>query len=126
MMRRPPRSTRTDTRLPYPTRCRAAPSQDRAMPDASSGLARTAQILRFLLKYRSAGAFTGLDLHAASPSPEPPPTEGRPEEFVNAREARGPTCLNIPQELGRATCRARVCPHVEIPVCRVSEENEHI
>src|SRR3546814_3069481 len=80
MMRRPPRSTRTDTRLPYPTRCRAAPSQDRAMPDASSGLARTAQIVRFLLKYRSAGVFTGLDLDAASPSPEPPPTEGKPED----------------------------------------------
>ena len=69
------------------------------MPDASSGLARTAQILRFLLKYRSAGVFTGLDLDAASPSPEPPPTEGKPEEFVNDLEALGPTFVKIGQAL---------------------------
>jgi hypothetical protein len=41
-------------------------AQDATMTDPASGLARTAQILRFLLKYRRAGVFTGLDLDAAT------------------------------------------------------------
>ena len=32
----------------------------------SPNLARSAQILRFLLRYRSAGVFTGIDLDSAS------------------------------------------------------------
>jgi hypothetical protein len=52
-------------------------AQDAAMTDSTSGLARTAQILRFLLKYRSAGVFTGLDLDAATLDPgNQPQTEG--------------------------------------------------
>ena len=69
------------------------------MNDASRGLARTTQILRFLLKYRSAGVFTGLDLDATAPDSEPPPTEGKPEEFVNDLEALGPTFVKIGQAL---------------------------
>ena len=69
------------------------------MNDASSGLTRTAQILRFLLKYRSAGVFTGLDLEATGPAPEPQPTTGKPEEFVNDLEALGPTFVKIGQAL---------------------------
>ena len=40
------------------------------------GLARTAQILRFLLKYRGAGVFSGLDLDDASAA------DGDPEQAV--------------------------------------------
>jgi len=40
--------------------------QESPMTDHASGLARTAQILQFLLKYRRAGVFTGLDLDAAT------------------------------------------------------------
>src|SRR3546814_2124780 len=70
------------------------------MTEASHGLARSAQILRFLLKYRSAGVFTGLDLDATVPgSAEPPPTAGKPEEFVNDLEALGPTFVKIGQAL---------------------------
>ena len=69
------------------------------MNDASRGLARTGQILRFLLKYRSAGVFTGLDLEAAGPASEPLPTEGKPEEFVDDLEALGPTFVKIGQAL---------------------------
>jgi len=69
------------------------------MNDASRGLARTAQILRFLLKYRSAGVFTGLELDAAQPPSDPPPTEGKPEEFVSDLEALGPTFVKIGQAL---------------------------
>jgi ubiquinone biosynthesis protein len=70
------------------------------MNEPSHGLARTAQILRFLLKYRSAGVFTGLDLDASGPrAAEPPPVEGRPAEFVDDLEALGPTFVKIGQAL---------------------------
>ena len=54
------------------------------MTDTTRGLARSAQILRFLVKYRSAGVFTGLDLDAASmEAVEDDATEGQPEAFVD-------------------------------------------
>ena len=64
------------------------------------GLARTAKILRFLLKYRNAGVFSGLDLDAATAEHGiPPQTEGRPEQFVSDLEALGPTFVKIGQAL---------------------------
>ena len=48
-----------------------------------SGMARTAKILQFLLKYRNAGVFNGLDLDAATAEHDVEvPTEGKPEQFV--------------------------------------------
>jgi ubiquinone biosynthesis protein len=70
------------------------------MTEPASGIARTAQILRFLLKYRSAGVFTGLDLDASQAAvAEQPGAEGRPEEFVSDLEALGPTFVKIGQAL---------------------------
>ncbi|HEY4556461.1 MAG TPA: AarF/UbiB family protein, partial [Lysobacter sp.] len=70
------------------------------MTDKASGIARTAQILRFMLKYRRAGVFTGLDLDAADLQGEDEiNTEGKPEEFVNDLEALGPTFVKIGQAL---------------------------
>jgi len=70
------------------------------MTDTASGLARTAQILRFLLKYRSAGVFTGLDLDAAAlPAGTVPEADGKPEQFVDDLEALGPTFVKIGQAL---------------------------
>jgi predicted unusual protein kinase regulating ubiquinone biosynthesis (AarF/ABC1/UbiB family) len=70
------------------------------MNESTAGLARTAQILRFLLKYRSAGVFTGLDLDAASIDPGAlPESDGRPEQFVDDLEALGPTFVKIGQAL---------------------------
>ena len=63
-----------------------------------TGMARTAQILSFLLKYRTAGVFTGLDIDAAA-VPEGAPVEGKPEEFVSDLEALGPTFIKIGQAL---------------------------
>ncbi|TWI05754.1 putative unusual protein kinase regulating ubiquinone biosynthesis (AarF/ABC1/UbiB family) [Luteimonas cucumeris] len=64
------------------------------------GLARSAQILTFLLKYRSAGVFSGLDLDTAiAQADEPLPAEGKPEEFVRDLEALGPTFIKIGQAL---------------------------
>ena len=64
-----------------------------------TGMARSAQILRFLLKYRSAGVFTGLDLDAATMPDGDAPIEGKPEEFVTDLEALGPTFIKIGQAL---------------------------
>jgi predicted unusual protein kinase regulating ubiquinone biosynthesis (AarF/ABC1/UbiB family) len=70
------------------------------MNESSSGLGRTAQILQFLLKYRSAGVFTGLDLDAATlDAGTEPATEGKPAEFANDLEALGPTFIKIGQAL---------------------------
>src|SRR5688572_23785853 len=64
-----------------------------------TGLARSTQILSFLLKYRSAGVFTGFDLDATTVPDEDAPIEGKPEEFVTDLEALGPTFIKIGQAL---------------------------
>lgn len=67
---------------------------------ADSGLARTARIVRFLLKYRRAGVFTGMDLDAiAADEMTEPETTGKPDEFVDDLEALGPTFVKIGQSL---------------------------
>ena len=70
------------------------------MNDPAYGLARTAQVLRFLAKYRSAGVFTGLDLDAATLDADALAVPaGRPEEFVADLEALGPTFVKLGQAL---------------------------
>lgn len=69
------------------------------MTESSSGMGRTAQILKFLLKYRSAGVFTGLDLDAATVEPDAAQGEGKPAEFARDLEALGPTFIKIGQAL---------------------------
>jgi len=64
-----------------------------------TGIARTTQILSFLLKYRSAGVFTGLDLDASAMPDTDAPIEGKPEQFVTDLEALGPTFIKIGQAL---------------------------
>jgi predicted unusual protein kinase regulating ubiquinone biosynthesis (AarF/ABC1/UbiB family) len=74
--------------------------QEAPMTEHASGLARTAQILQFLLKYRRAGVFTGLDLDAATLDPGTvPDIEGKPEQFVDDLEALGPTFIKVGQAL---------------------------
>ena len=65
-----------------------------------TGLARTAQILGFLLKYRSAGVFAGLDASAmdAAAGGEADGDAG-PEAFVDDLEALGPTFVKVGQAL---------------------------
>ncbi|QNP40969.1 ABC1 kinase family protein [Lysobacter solisilvae (ex Woo and Kim 2020)] len=68
------------------------------MGDATAGLARTARILRFLLKYRGAGVFTGLDLDHVQDDTAPE-MAGKPHEFVADLEALGPTFIKFGQAL---------------------------
>lgn len=63
-------------------------------------LKRSAQILRFLIKYRGVRVFTGLDIDAASREGiDAPSTDGQPEEFVNDLETLGPTFVKIGEGL---------------------------
>lgn len=67
----------------------------------SDGAGRTTKILAFLLKYRSAGIFSGLDVDAASLDEDidPAQLEGGPEAFVDDLEALGPTFIKLGQAL---------------------------
>lgn len=73
------------------------------MSEPTTGLARTAQILRFLIKYRSAGVFSGLDQDAMLQQVEAEADRrtdpGKPEEFVRDLEALGPTFIKLGQAL---------------------------
>jgi predicted unusual protein kinase regulating ubiquinone biosynthesis (AarF/ABC1/UbiB family) len=74
------------------------------MSEQTTGLARTAQILRFMLKYRTAGIFSGLDQdamlqEAEAEADEQGPADGKPEEFVDDLEALGPTFIKLGQAL---------------------------
>jgi len=70
------------------------------MTDSANNMGRTAQILAFLLKYRSAGVFTGLDLDAATVDPDTAPTEGKPTEFALRLAAKDAGLIN---QIGAAT-----------------------
>ncbi|HEY0502254.1 MAG TPA: AarF/UbiB family protein [Lysobacter sp.] len=64
------------------------------------GLARTGRILRFLMRYRGTGVFTGLDLRASAPiAGELEAPDHRPEQFVDDLEALGPTFIKLGQAL---------------------------
>ena len=69
------------------------------MTDTRQALARNAQILRFLMKYRKAGVLTGFDLDAATVEVDDADTAGQPEAFVDDLEALGPTFIKIGQAL---------------------------
>ena len=72
------------------------------MTRSDSSLARSAQILGFVLKYRNAGVFTGLDDFDAATEFAPEPTDAPnslAESFVNDLEALGPTFIKIGQAL---------------------------
>ncbi|MEO6065540.1 MAG: AarF/UbiB family protein [Lysobacterales bacterium] len=86
-----------------PTLASAAPSEPAPAPAPApaKGLLRTAQILKFLFKYRSAGVFTGIDVDASQMDVDhdAEATGGKPEEFVADLEALGPAFIKIGQSL---------------------------
>lgn len=69
---------------------------------ASRIWSRYAQIARFMITYRKAGLFDGLDLAIEDSMLGAEPTSvpaGKPEQFVNELEALGPTFIKIGQVL---------------------------
>lgn len=73
---------------------------DSNTPSHSHGLARKAQILGFLLKYRNAGVFS-FDMDPPLPGAGVPESSGdsHPEQFVSDLEALGPTFVKLGQSL---------------------------
>lgn len=84
---------------PDPTPLPVVAPASAAGPEPSGKLARSAQLLRFLLKYRTAGVFTGLDADTTVGDDAPAPADGSAEAFVSDLEALGPTFIKIGQAL---------------------------
>ena len=85
---------------PNPNNAIETPAPAADAETAESGVARSARILGFLLKYRNAGVFGGLDMEDVAPAADAAePVSGKPEEFVNDLEALGPTFVKIGQSL---------------------------
>ncbi|WP_132999211.1 ABC1 kinase family protein [Luteimonas arsenica] len=69
---------------------------------ANSSMARSAQVLKFILKHRGAGVFAGPDLETGEDPVEATEAEGDdtgPEAFVRDLEALGPTFIKLGQSL---------------------------
>jgi ubiquinone biosynthesis protein len=72
----------------------------------NSSMARSAQVLRFVLKHRGAGLFSGPDFDATEEAVRPPEGEEAdrgPEAFVRDLEALGPTFIKVGQSLSTRT-----------------------
>src|SRR3546814_18120849 len=97
MIRRPPISTRTDTLFPYTTLFRS-PSQTRSLYQLQQGLQAT---LDQFMEMFSPGEGEGEGQVGARP--------GDNQRDPLGRETQG---RNYRQEIGRASCRVRVCQYV--------------
>src|SRR3546814_13018241 len=117
MIRRPPRSTRTDTLFPYTTLFRSgrpdvAPQKQRL--DENSGACLV------LKSIRSPGDFSRSDMHGRSTAmtisaylSTLTPNPGEPETIqIRLEGARA----RAGQQSGRASCRDRVCQYGEVSV----------
>src|SRR3546814_11513828 len=138
MIRRPPRSTRTDTLFPYTTLFRSAAgwtfrktriSEQFDFSAAKAVLPEGADLLLLLRKNGTLRFFT----HASRPTPEvddivisyapPQPSRGsksgnetRSKEHVADQSTPPRHEQDEGAESGRASCRERVCQYVEISV----------
>jgi len=74
----------------------AAPPRN-ADPAVVGGISRRTQILRLLLRYRTSGVFSGLNLDPTVTAEVP--ADGNPEQFVRDLEALGPTFVKLGQML---------------------------
>lgn len=88
----------------------------------SSGLSRIAEILTFLLKYRTAGVFGGLTAEEQTSSVEQNNSKEGPEQFVRDLEALGPTFIKIGQSL--STRPDMVPPEYIAALSRIQDDVE--
>src|SRR3546814_14901910 len=113
MIRRPPRSTRTDTHFPYTTLFRSQSRDDRApgYPNRSENLSKPSRAAR-VQGARSAGTAVYMSVHEDSEHRVTKQT-GRAAGFKRFPSIGQPgvPAWN-PQEIGRASCRERVRHYV--------------
>src|SRR3546814_13755451 len=116
MIRHPPESTRTDTRLPYTTLfrsiVRAGRIADPAPVEAEGGQTRRGEAFR---EQRHAAMRADADLVAARDDQQP----GLPRRRIKRADQR----LAL-HEIGSASCRERVCRYVSISVVAVSLQKQ--
>src|SRR3546814_13860763 len=100
MIRRPPRSTRTDTLFPYTTLFRSFVVQQLYPSQAHRFVRRSAEVGQFPVR-RTGDEVLRDDLFGASLFDNPA-----------ALEQDGPFAQPAQREIGRASCRERVCQYV--------------
>src|SRR3546814_14659155 len=120
MIRRPPRSTRTDTLFPYTTLFRSTGREDHPGPRLhlyGRGAERGRSLAREPSRASLCQCSPAADFHAQSCPPDSPVSGvgggGTGRAFRSAPLAQ---C----KEIGRASCRERVCQYVSISVVAVS------
>src|SRR3546814_17424491 len=114
MIRRPPRSTRTDTLFPYTTLFRSSVIEEYLGTGAArAGVAHRPEIIR--CRYADDAAF-------GKPRDLAPKVKGVVIGMIDGD--RQPGGIDAPaacdQTIGRASCRERVCQYVSISVVGVS------
>src|SRR3546814_17766783 len=120
MIRRPPRSTRTDTLFPYTTLFRSTPRDRLTFKLIDNELDADLSLRLSLDQYRENPYQRGCDAsgdHGCA-------TTSLLNNGYNADSGR--STLTPTQEIGRASCRERVCQYVKISVVAVSliQKNE--
>src|SRR3546814_15560227 len=105
MIRRPPRSTRTDTLFPYTTLFRSAPDQSYQRILVPLDGSRWAESVLPLAARIARAANAEILLAHVVPAPEM--IEARPLEMED-KELR----QSLIEQIGRASCRERVCQYV--------------
>src|SRR3546814_14521568 len=127
MIRRPPRSTRTDTLFPYPTLFRSFLGATFLAAGFAAffwtGLAFAATVLVFTgaAAFAAGAASAGATGAATGLAAVSSVAASKAFSALSLLVAIGTTPLCFPaQTIGRAACRERVCQYVMIPVVAVT------
>src|SRR3546814_15719403 len=123
MIRRPPRSTRTDTLFPYTTLFRSVSGMDDHVPDA--------HIVRCRRKNCTGRSPQRLVLGEADQAAQCPANIAVNVVIVNddaqtcfqfGQKASHSNGIQFPKEMGSASWRARVCVHVKMSVSALKQK----
>src|SRR3546814_12698973 len=114
MIRRPPRSTRTDTLFPYTTLFRSSCSTSRPPAQKSSTAVRATPGLDINRAHKDGAPWWDVDV---SRIPDATPTLHTGPYKANPYTVLGKTYFPMAEsqryvEIGRASCRERVCKYV--------------
>src|SRR3546814_14656321 len=110
MIRRPPRSTRTDTLFPYTTLFRSLEARLSGVELRPRAQAEEGRLL-VGLAHRQRGVAAGFGEGVAAGVDMREPDEGR-DRRVAGGDVIADLAENLHREIGRASCRERVCQYV--------------